>query len=348
MTAPGGHLVRALVAVGTLSCFLAAFDGGSAALGDSSASPAPTTTLPVAIDIPGSAAGGAFAALGPVRRVDVLPVVPGRVAPKLLADGTMPARSLRVAYRQFGSGPDLLLITGEHGSLTSWDPQVLVALGAYYRVTVFDLPGVGYSEPSRGTETVPRLADLTAGLIWSLGLSQPTVVGWGLGGEIAMALVERHAGLVWRLVLADSTAGGPKSYRPAAAVSALFASGWATTVELSSLFFPASARLTRSRWLADVGQVNPDDITAPAIEAEGSLVAQTDRASAVAHDLATIGIPTLIFAGSADVVVPVANSRELSRAIAHSRLIIFSGAGYASIFQYSSEFVSELTLFTNS
>ncbi|MGP8066109.1 MAG: alpha/beta fold hydrolase, partial [Acidimicrobiales bacterium] len=182
MTAPGGHLVRALVAVGTLSCFLAAFDGGSAALGDSSASPAPTTTLPVAIDIPGSAAGGAFAALGPVRRVDVLPVVPGRVAPKLLADGTMPARSLRVAYRQFGSGPDLLLITGEHGSLTSWDPQVLVALGTYYRVTVFDLPGVGYSEPSRGAETVPRLADLTAGLIWSLGLSQPTVVGWGLGG----------------------------------------------------------------------------------------------------------------------------------------------------------------------
>jgi len=316
--------------------------------GDASTTPSPTTTLPVAINIPDSAAGGAFAALGPVRRIDVLPVAPGGVAPKILANGTMPARSLSVAFRQFGSGPDLVLITGEHGSMTSWDPQVLVALGAYYRVTVFDLPGVGYTEPSTSPETVPRLADLTAGLIWSLGLSRPTVVGWGFGGEIAMSLVERHAGLVWRLVLADATAGGPKSYRPAGPVSTLLASGSATTVELSYLFFPASARLARSNWLADVGQVSSDAITAPAIEAEGSLVAQTDRTSAVAHDLGKIGIPTLIFAGSADVVVPAANSRELSRAIAHSRLIIFSGAGYASIFQYSSEFVSELTVFTNS
>ena len=106
--------------------------------------------------------------------------------------------------------------------------------------------------------------------------------------------------------------------------------------------------MARSNWLADIGQVSPDDITAPAIEAEGSLVAQTDRTSAVAHGLGTIGIPTLIVAGSADVVVPATNSRQLSRAIAHSRLVIFSGAGYASIFQYSSEFVSELTIFTNS
>jgi pimeloyl-ACP methyl ester carboxylesterase len=128
----------------------------------------------------------------------------------------------------------------------------------------------------------------------------------------------------------------------------MLASGSATTVELSHLFFPASARLARSNWLADVGQVSPDDITAPAIEAEGSLVAQTDRTSAVERDLGTIGIPTLIVAGSADVVVPAANSRELSQVIAHSRLVIFFGAGYASIFQYSSEFVSELTVFTNS
>jgi pimeloyl-ACP methyl ester carboxylesterase len=84
------------------------------------------------------------------------------------------------------------------------------------------------------------------------------------------------------------------------------------------------------------------------VEAQGALVAKTYRNSVVAHDLGRIGIPTLIFAGSDDAVMPLGNARELARRIAHSRLIIFSGAGYASIFQYASDFVGELTTFTSS
>jgi hypothetical protein len=42
----------------------------------------------------------------------------------------------------------------------------------------------------------------------------------------------------------------------------------------------------------------------------------------------------------------VVNSRQLARWIAHSRLDVFSGAGYAAIFQYGSDFVAELTAFT--
>ena len=87
-------------------------------------------------------------------------------------------------------------------------------------------------------------------------------------------------------------------------------------------------------WLADVAQIDPDDITAPAITQQGVLVARSYRSDTVARGLGDIGIPTLIFSGSDDEVVPVANSRDLARRIAHSRLIIFSGAGYASIFQY--------------
>ncbi len=340
-----GRSVRAVGAVALLALVVSAC-GTSTTSGGPTAS-IPTTTLPIITGVTGSATGGAFATLGVVGRVDVLPVRHSRIAPRLLDDKTMGYRSLRIAFRSFGSGPDLLLITGEHGSLTSWDPRLLLELASYYRVTVFDLPGIGYSAPNAQGETVPALADLTAGLIWSLGLSQPTVLGWGFGGEIAISLVERHPGLVWRLVLADATPGGPESRRPGAAVANMLASPFVTTVELSRLFFPSGAESARVSWLADVAQIDPDDITAPAITQQGVLVARSYRSDTVARGLGDIGIPTLIFSGSDDEVVPVANSRDLARRIAHSRLIIFSGAGYASIFQYASDFVTELTSFTS-
>ena len=69
-------------------------------------------------------------------------------------------------------------------------------------------------------------------------------------------------------------------------------------------------------WLADVAQIDPDDITAPAITQQGVLVARSYRSDTVAHGLGDIGIPTLIFSGSDDEVVPVANSRDLARRIA--------------------------------
>ena len=111
--------------------------------------------------------------------------------------------------------------------------------------------------------------------------------------------------------------------------------------------FPRAPNRRASSWLADVAQIDPDDITAPAITQQGVLVARSYRSDTVARGLGDIGIPTLIFSGSDDEVVPVANSRDLARRIAHSRLIIFSGAGYASIFQYASDFVTELTSFTS-
>ncbi len=339
----------ALGAAGLLALDMAACGGGSVALvGSRSSALSPTTTLPISSSVPGSAAGGAFSTLGPVERVSVLPVAPGRIAPLLLTNGTMGAGSVQVAFRSFGSGPNLVLITGEHGSLTSWDPQVLLELASYYHVTVFDDPGIGYSAPSTRHQTVARLADLTAGLIWSLGLTQPTVVGWGFGGEIAMSLVERHPGLVWRLVLADAIPGGPQSRHPSASVAQILASPTATTTDLSRLFFPPGAETARTSWLADVGQLSPDDITSPAIRAQGALVRESYRGDTVTRDLRTIQIPTLIFSGSDDEVVPVANSRELSARINHSRLVIFADAGYASIFQYAPEFISELTTFTGS
>ena len=66
--------------------------------------------------------------------------------------------SIQIAYRQFGSGPNLLLVMGQRGTMTWWDPQFLSALSSKYSVTIFDLPGVGYSQPAPAPPTLSTLS----------------------------------------------------------------------------------------------------------------------------------------------------------------------------------------------
>ncbi len=133
-----------------------------------------------------------------------------------------------IAYRSFGSGPDLLLISGQDGTLSWWGQALLSDLSGHYRVTVFDLPGVGYSGAPRPRLSLAWLADMTAGFALTIGLSDPIVLGWGLGGQIALSLAERHPGFASSLILVDTSAGGPGAVAPSKSVMRLLARSNAT------------------------------------------------------------------------------------------------------------------------
>ena len=88
--------------------------------------------------------------------------------------------------RLAGSGPPLLLI---HGLMTSGYSfrYVVPALAAKYRVIIPDLPGAGRSEAPADLSLSPRsIANVIDGLIRSLGIEPPFVVGNSLGGYQAL------------------------------------------------------------------------------------------------------------------------------------------------------------------
>lgn len=307
-----------------------------------------TTTLPRPRRVPGSGAGSGGVSFGAVERIPVVPVPEGQLlAPPAPTGSPQASSAVLIGFHQVGSGPDLLLIMGEHGSMSWWDPRFIDDLSQHYRVTFFDLPGVGYSEPDPAATTVESLADLTAGLVDELGLTQPVVLGWGLGGEVALALAERHPGLVSRLVLADTTAGGPSAQPPSPAVSRLLASPSATLVELSRLLFPTGAAAARTGWLERLAEVAPDDVTAPAVRREATIQAAFyahDRQ--VAEQLATISVPVLVVDGGQDEVVPAANTSLLVEGLAHVRQLVLAADGYAAIFQDEPRVVAAIEAFT--
>ena len=336
-----------LFAVGLVSAACGSTGLGSSSSSTSStlATTTTTTTLPRPQSIPSTRPVGAQGFLGSILRVPVVTPVLGGVdlppAPSGLGE-SLPFTS--IAYRQFGSGPNLLLVMGQHGTMTWWDPQLLSQLAAHFTVTIFDLPGVGYSEPLPSSPTLDSYADATAGLIVALGLGSSGVemLGWGLGGDIALDAELRHPKLATSLALVETPAPGPLNVRRSSSIAA-FSSVEATTVGLSQLMFPAAQSGLRTAWLQRVGQVSPDDMTATAIRDQARVFSSIAHDVKLAHSLHAIDMPVHVVTGVIDEVVPELNSIRLARSIPKASLLELADAGYAAMITNQTQFIAALT-----
>ncbi|KUI13760.1 alpha/beta hydrolase [Mycolicibacterium acapulense] len=115
----------------------------------------------------------------------------------------------RVAYRDVGSGAEvLLLIHGMAGSSETWR-AVIPQLSRRYRVIAPDLLGHGQSDKPRGDYSLGAFAVWLRDLLDELGISKATIVGQSLGGGVAMQFVYQHPDYCQRLVLISSGGLGP-------------------------------------------------------------------------------------------------------------------------------------------
>jgi pimeloyl-ACP methyl ester carboxylesterase len=253
-----------------------------------------------------------------------------------------------IAYQTFGRGPDLLLITGQDGTMSWWDPALLSDLSSHYTVTMFDLPGAGYSGPTPSPLSLPWMADMTAGLVLTLGLSDPIVLGWGLGGEIALSLAERHPRIASSLVLVDTSAAGAGASRPTPAVVRLLATPGDTPSELSGLLFPPTTTglQERAQWQSYLFQGSPDWLTAPSVKAQAALQVSVWKSTKLLEYLPRVKIPVLVVSGADDVVFPSANATELATRLHHASLDILPGAGYDAMAEDEPAFVAAVERFT--
>jgi pimeloyl-ACP methyl ester carboxylesterase len=117
--------------------------------------------------------------------------------PKALANG------IQIHYQQMGEGPDLVLIHGVTGDLSSWYLQVMPALAKEYRVTAYDLRGHGHSEVTPSGYTSAHMAADLHGLLGALGIDHAHLVGYSFGGTVALHCAVLHPERVASLILGD-------------------------------------------------------------------------------------------------------------------------------------------------
>jgi pimeloyl-[acyl-carrier protein] methyl ester esterase len=249
---------------------------------------------------------------------------------------------VKLHVETLGDGPDLVLIHGwsMHGALCH---GLAERLAKRFRVHVPDLPGHGRSRDERLT----NLADLAARLA-DLFPAPVHLCGWSLGAQVAMRWALDRPAQVCRLALIAATPRFPAG------------AGWEAGSALGDLEAFARAlhadyRGTLERFIAlqAMGSPAPRKVIAAfrhrlahaaapdmdALDAGLRILAHTDLRT----DVGALTQPTLLLHGARDAVVPEAAGEWLSRALPHSRLIVFPAAGHAPFVSHEAECASALS-----
>lgn len=251
----------------------------------------------------------------------------------------------RVHYVQAGAGPDLVLLHGASGNLRDFTTGFADRLTDRYRVTIFDRPGLGYSDPDPATtgpfdaraEGPRAQAALLHRAAETLGLRREIVLGHSYGGAVAMAWALDHDPAA-AVIVSGATEPWPGGLGPLYTLTGTSLGG-ATVVPLISAFAP-EALVERAIALVFAPQ-DPPPGYARDIGAALALRPETFRTNAqqvkslrphlveMAPRYPDLDLPIELVHGTADDVVPIdIHSGPLSRQVPGARLTRLDGIGH--------------------
>lgn len=246
-----------------------------------------------------------------------------------LADGR------RLAYRQSGEGPVLILLHGWAMSSMVFT-EISVQLSRNFAVFAPDLRGHGDSDPGPGYGCDALAADLAEWII-TLDLQPVALLGWSMGGEVALALTSvaeirrRLRALVLvattpRFVAAEDWTAGLPATQVRALARDLRRSYLKTMGDFFSLQFRGES-LAPGRYQEILRfAVRPGRLPEPEVALAGleTLAAEDLRAR-----LPQLEWPTLVIHGGLDPIVLPAAGEFLATAIPQATLELWPEVGHA-------------------
>lgn len=266
----------------------------------------------------------------------------------------------RMAYRQAGSGPVLVLIHGITSDSATWG-RVMPYLARRFTVIAPDLFGHGRSAKPKGDYSLGAHASDVRDLLLALGHDRATFVGHSLGGGIAMQLSYQFPERCERLVLVDSgglgrdvtlllraaTLPGSEFVLPLLAASRLLDAGrlaggllrlvglraGTDIQEMARGHATLSDRDTRAAFIHTLRSV---------VEPGGQRVDASNRL------YLTEQLPLLLIWGEHDSLIPISHGRAAHKQMPNSRLAIFADSGHFPQLDEPERFLDVLIDFADS
>jgi pimeloyl-ACP methyl ester carboxylesterase len=195
---------------------------------------------------------------------------------------------IELSYQVFGAGEPLILLHGGFGSVEMFGPNIY-ALAADRKVIGVDLQSHGRSPAVDRPMRFETMADDIAALIRHLGLEKADIMGFSLGGGVALRTAIQHPDVVDRLVLVSTP---------------LRRSGWypEMTAAMDSMGPEIAEPFKQTPMYADYQRI------APRVEDWPVLVTQLTGLLKLDYDWTkdsrSLSVPVLTVAGDADGLPP--------------------------------------------
>jgi len=255
---------------------------------------------------------------------------------------------INLHYERSGTGPAVLLL---HTWLTTslfWKEQV-GALRRDYQVLTLDFRGHGDSSKPRGAYTTSILTRDVRRVIEAVGVKEFAVVGWGLGGVVALSLLKQVPAQVKGIVLIGTN---PKTLADPSYEHGLsqeeshqlvreldrdyrrFLRGYA-----KRLFIP-EAKQSLIAWAnAEAAKTPPH-----AARALAEAVLECDES----ESLREINCPVLLCQGERDQITPPAAASFMASLVSTASLEAFANSGHAPHVEEAKKFNERVASFLGS
>jgi pimeloyl-ACP methyl ester carboxylesterase len=195
---------------------------------------------------------------------------------------------LNLYYETMGTGRPLILLHGGLGSGEMFGP-VRSALAESHRLIIPDLQGHGRTADIDRPIDIRLMADDIAALIDHLGLEKPDLVGYSLGGGVALQTAVKYPDKVGRLVIASAHV-------------------WRNAIPPEMLAQQAQVNAAAAEFLKDTPMYQLYQKVAPRPEDFPQLLDKMGESMAQDFDFSEevrgLQVPTLIVAADADMAPP--------------------------------------------
>jgi 3-oxoadipate enol-lactonase len=239
---------------------------------------------------------------------------------------------VKLHVEEHGDGETLLLHQGLGQGSWAWR-YTAPMFAQHFRTIVFDTRGTGRSHVPDEPYGIGDLADDAAEVLHGRAAH---VIGFSMGGYVALTLALAYPELVRSLVLAGTGAGGPDRVPRPAHVREAFDAAMSLPPEEQRR---ATLPYTFAAGWADANRERVDDIVAAAMEHPTPMRTVAAHTAACYRfydegiDAEQIDVPALVVHGTEDLIVPTENGRELARRLPNARYVELPGVGHNLMLQ---------------
>lgn len=235
-----------------------------------------------------------------------------------------------LAYQVLGSrgGQAVVLVHGFPFDRRMWRFQASSLANAGLRVIVPDLAGFGQSEEASQT-TMEGHAQDVAQLLDRLHVEQATLIGFSMGGYVALAFAQLFPGRLQGLVLIDTRAEGDtpeaKGKRDAIIVEVLGHGTRGLAIRQIETQFTSASRQTKRLLVEEVRDMMFQQPKAAVLAALQAMRDRPDRRDV----LRGLQVPCLVVVGEHDAVTPPAAAQVMAD-LARAELVVIPAAAHLS------------------
>ena len=259
---------------------------------------------------------------------------------------------IEIAYKTFGRGAPILLISGSGNVMDVWPSHFLNELAKGHKVTIFDNRGVGNTTEGTKPFSVKQFANDTLGLMNVLGIQKADVLGFSMGSFVAQQLIITYPEKVDRLILYGASCGGQEGIHQNPKVISVLSDFVNNRTKDASAFLEVTFPL---KWIKE----NPnflelipktsEDILSSTVKKQFEINENwlSTNWSGVCDLLEEVTKPSLIITGTEDEAIPSENSLILVDKIPGSWLVQIENAGHGLMYQYPEIFTEIVETFLN-